>query len=106
MLLQKRYHFGLILAGLSNLLTKWTKEPGHRSLGPLESAAIEYGHFLGSLTSLTNLIKSSFSMREKEEYGLYLTAEIESRKCIFIHNYPAFFKVKVGTLIINRSMRF
>lgn len=82
------------------MLTKWTKEPGHRSLGPLESAAIEYGHFLGSLISLT------FSMREKEEYGLYLTAEIESRKCIFIHNYPAFFKVKVGTLIINRSMRF
>ena len=106
MLLQKRYHFGLILAGLSNLLTKWTKEPGHRSLGPLESAAIEYGHFLGSLTSLTNLIKSLFSMREKEEYGLYLTAEIEARKCIFIHNYPAFFKVKVGTFIINRSMRF
>lgn len=56
------------------MLTKWTKEPGHRSLGPLESAAIEYGHFLGSLISLT------FSMREKEEYGLYLTAEIESRK--------------------------
>ena len=40
MLLQKRYHLRLILAGLLNLLTKWTKEPGHRSLGPLESAAI------------------------------------------------------------------
>ena len=56
------------------MLTKWTKEPGQRPLRPLESAAIEYGHFLGSLISLTNLIKRSFSIREKEEYGLYLTA--------------------------------
>ena len=52
MLLQKRYHLGLRLAGLLNLLTKWTKEPGQRSLRPLESAGIEYGHFLGSLIDL------------------------------------------------------
>ena len=34
------------------MLTKWTKEPGQRSLRPLESAGIEYGHFLGSLIDL------------------------------------------------------
>ena len=104
MLLQKRYHLSLILAGLLNLLTKWTKEPGQRSLRAFRVSSCRVWAPPG-ISYFTDKLNKKF-VQYAGKRGVRSVPNSRNRisKMHFHTQLPTlFFKVKVRILIMNRS---